>query len=298
AVRFPIISNPFHFSFPFNVISSAAQKRQKPLGLRRSLPIFSSSSCLLLFPIISSVMNGDGRAGSTVKDKDKLAVLMCGYLPGALPQRSPISSPVVVRSDGFGWKDVCGGGCGFAMAISDSGKLITWGSTDDLGQSYLTSGKHGEIPEPFPLPTGATLTRAAAGWAHCVASTDIGEVYTWGWKECIPSGKIFGEPSTPRISENDNSERHGQFVLEQVSTGPQVPKSGGGSSDGDTRGVDESKKRRRISAKQTAESSSSGDDLQSALPCLVTLSPGVRIVNVAAGGRHTLALSACSHGRS
>lgn len=27
----------------------------------------------------------------------------------------------------------------------DSGKLITWGSTDDLGQSYVTSGKHGVI---------------------------------------------------------------------------------------------------------------------------------------------------------
>lgn len=28
---------------------------------------------------------------------------------------------------------------------SDSGKLITWGSTDDLGQSYVTSGKHGVV---------------------------------------------------------------------------------------------------------------------------------------------------------
>ncbi|CAN1746829.1 Ultraviolet-B receptor UVR8 [Linum perenne] len=226
-------------------------------------------------------MNGEGRASSIVKEKDKLLVLMCGYLPGALPQRSPISSPVVVRSDGFGWNDVCGGGCGFAMAISESGKLITWGSTDDLGQSYLTSGKHGEIPEPFPLPTGATLTKAAAGWAHCVATTDIGEVYTWGWKECIPSGKTLGEPSTPKSSEIDASERHGSFVA----------KSSGGSSGGDTRGMDESKKRRRLSAKQAAESSSSGDDLQSAMPCLVTLNPGVRIVNVAAGGRHTLVLS-------
>ncbi|CAN1746824.1 Ultraviolet-B receptor UVR8 [Linum perenne] len=248
-------------------------------------------------------MNGEGRASSIVKEKDKLLVLMCGYLPGALPQRSPISSPVVVRSDGFGWNDVCGGGCGFAMAISESGKLITWGSTDDLGQSYLTSGKHGEIPEPFPLPTGATLTKAAAGWAHCVAttgtihlllsvqSTDIGEVYTWGWKECIPSGKTLGEPSTPKSSEIDASERHGSFVLEQVNPCPQVAKSSGGSSGGDTRGMDESKKRRRLSAKQAAESSSSGDDLQSAMPCLVTLNPGVRIVNVAAGGRHTLVLS-------
>lgn len=85
----------------------------------------------------------------------------------------------------------------------DTGKLITWGSTDDLGQSYVTSGKHGvvqlslilyvcgflhrfppkkltcnflifsvkETPEPFPLPTEASIVKAAAGWAHCVSAT-------------------------------------------------------------------------------------------------------------------------------
>ena len=26
---------------------------------------------------------------------------------------------------------------------SESGKLITWGSADDEGQSFMTSGKHG-----------------------------------------------------------------------------------------------------------------------------------------------------------
>lgn len=57
-------------------------------------------------------------------------------------------------------------------------------------------------------------------------------------------------------------------------------------------GGEETAKRRRISsAKQAAVSSSSGDETLSALPCLVTLNPGVRIVAVAAGGRHTLALS-------
>lgn len=44
-------------------------------------------------------------------------------------------------------------------------------------------------------------------------------------------------------------------------------------------------------AKQTAESSSPTEESLSALPCLVTMNPGVRIVTVAAGGRHTLSLS-------
>lgn len=60
----------------------------------------------------------------------------------------------------------------------------------------------------------------------------------------------------------------------------------------ETRSGEDSAKRRRVSsAKQQAESSTSGDEGLSALPCLVALNPGVRIVSVAAGGRHTLALS-------
>jgi hypothetical protein len=35
----------------------------------------------------------------------------------------------------------------FFFFQTESGKLITWGSTDDLGQSYLTSGKHGVLLE-------------------------------------------------------------------------------------------------------------------------------------------------------
>ncbi|CAN7022007.1 unnamed protein product [Brassica rapa subsp. trilocularis] len=67
------------------------------------------------------------------------------------------------------WKDVSGGGCGFAMATSESGKLITCGSTDDLGQIYVTSGKHCETPEPFPLPPEVCVQKPEAGWDHSVA---------------------------------------------------------------------------------------------------------------------------------
>nr|XP_025661087.1 chloroplastic group IIB intron splicing facilitator CRS2-B, chloroplastic [Arachis hypogaea] len=57
-----------------------------------------------------------------------------------------------------------------------SGKFITWGSTDDLGQSYVTSGKHGETPEPFPLLPEVSIVKAAAGWAHCVSVTGLGNL--------------------------------------------------------------------------------------------------------------------------
>ncbi|KAL3650190.1 hypothetical protein CASFOL_006593 [Castilleja foliolosa] len=229
---------------------------------------------------------GGGEEG--VKMEEKL-VFMWGYLPGALPQRTPILSPMVVKlpQTGGSWKDVCGGGCGFAMGISDSGKLITWGSTDDLGQSYVTAGKHGEIPEPFPLPDETIIVRAAAGWAHCVSATADGEVFTWGWKECVPSGKVFGDPSTGSTMEESTPEKQSLLLTEQVN-----PRTHGSRSGVDSRGADETSKRRRVSpAKQTAESSSSGDETLSAFPCLVTLNPGIRITAVAAGGRHTLSLS-------
>ncbi|VVA12528.1 PREDICTED: ultraviolet-B receptor UVR8 [Prunus dulcis] len=243
-------------------------------------------------------MNGEKNFEEEVKmeeEKEKV-VFMWGYLPGALPQRSPLLSPTIVRTPGpeYTYKDVCGGGCGFAMALSESGKIITWGSTDDLGQSYVTSGKHGENPEPFPLPTDASIGKAAAGWAHCVAVTDIGGVYTWGWKECVPSGKFLGEQPMGANVEKDAIERQSSYLNEQVSPRSQGSQSTGGAfSVSDPRGSgEESTKRRRLSsAKQAAESSSSGDEPLSALPCLVTLNPGVRIATVAAGGRHTLALS-------
>lgn len=70
-----------------------------------------------------TAMNGEGKGPdeAVVMEgvREKL-VFMMGYLPGALPQRSPLLSPIAVRSPVSirAWRDVCGGGCGFAMAIS------------------------------------------------------------------------------------------------------------------------------------------------------------------------------------
>lgn len=71
-------------------------------------------------------MNG----GEGIKDLEvngnkekKCEVLMWGYLPGASQLQSSLTSPVSVRFpeaevSGDSWKDVCGGGCGFGLAIS------------------------------------------------------------------------------------------------------------------------------------------------------------------------------------
>ncbi|XP_057863040.1 ultraviolet-B receptor UVR8 isoform X6 [Cryptomeria japonica] len=307
--------------------------------------------------------NNSNCNSSSTNISNSVGIFMWGYLP-AISQRVPLLSPTPVprSTTQEPWKEVCSGGCGFALALSESGKLNTWGSTDDLGQSYVTSGKHEENPEPFPLQTEAAIVQAAAGWAHCIAVTDRGEVYTWGWKECVPTGKttadqvLTGAPSTEkdmlgsqvesstdqgdcgllvRPSFNDQYECHyscpstssevsqkskndpttsgtrGKFAASGLlqsdrmvadssasmkshlsRSSPRVP-SNVGLTTHDQSGDDGAKRRRLAAAKQVTlpESSTAGGDAVSAPLCLVTLRPGEKIVTVAAGGRHTLALS-------
>lgn len=69
---------------------------------------------------------GEGGEGSVKMEECKETVIyMWGYLPGASTEKAPIVSPVPVQLPdpiccGDSRKDVCGGGCGFAMAISGS----------------------------------------------------------------------------------------------------------------------------------------------------------------------------------
>ncbi|GMP57627.1 hypothetical protein CsSME_00021627 [Camellia sinensis var. sinensis] len=105
----------------------------------------------------------------------------------------------------------------------------------------------------------STMVKAATGWAHCVSVTGI---------ILFPLVSDFiyfngSKPTAATVTQFDNN----KFGEESV-------------------------KRRRISStKQEVESSTSTDETLSAPPCLVDLDPGVRITSVAAGGRHTLALS-------
>ncbi|KAJ0245685.1 Regulator of chromosome condensation [Hirschfeldia incana] len=220
-------------------------------------------------------MNGNSGGSVPIEECKASVVYMSGYLPGASPEKSPILSPVPVRLPAAAvhdsWKDVCGGGCGFAMAISENGKLITWGSSDDEGQSYVASGKHGETPEPFPLPSEAPVLQASAGWAHCAVVTEAGEAFTWGWKECIPSKDVGGKQQSS-LSEQGTNASSGQNENRKVGEEPV--------------------KRRRVStAKDETEGLTSGEDYFATTPSLVSVGLGVRITSVATGGRHTLALS-------
>lgn len=48
-----------------------------------------------------------------------------------------------------------------------------------------------------------------------VLNTESGEVYTWGWKECVPSGKVFVDRTLGGCYEKDVFERQSSFLTEQ-----------------------------------------------------------------------------------
>ncbi|PNX98386.1 ultraviolet-B receptor UVR8-like protein, partial [Trifolium pratense] len=121
---------------------------------------------------------------------------------------------------------------------------------------------------------------------------DDGDVYSWGWKECVPSGKVFTDLITVGSLQKDVAGKQSSSVAEQGS--PQSPNTSSGSdSHHDNKKVgEEAGKRRKISfAKQESDSQTSGDDFFIMSPSLVTFGQGVKITSVAVGGRHTLALS-------
>ncbi|GKV10040.1 hypothetical protein SLEP1_g21463 [Rubroshorea leprosula] len=127
-----------------------------------------------------------------------------------------------------------------------------------------------------------------------VSNTDTGEVYTWGWKECVPSGKVTRDLVSGGSFQKDIAGKPNTLPTEQVSPRSRGSNISGGlvSRTENRKAGEEMAKRRRIAAaKEESEGLTSGDEFFTVSPCLVTLGPGVRITSVAAGGRHTLALS-------
>jgi len=154
-------------------------------------------------------------------------------------------------------------------------------------------------------------------------------VYTWGWSECVPSGKSSVDSGL------NASGRNTEVVVEDTSDSIQcasllVPpwnssdvgfmKGSPSASPLSASGVplvtsrhamrpghrntaggkvcekvaDEVPKKRRLANTEEAgpsENASAAVENVFAPPCLVGFEPGVRIISVAAGGRHTLALS-------
>lgn len=48
-----------------------------------------------------------------------------------------------------------------------------------------------------------------------ISYTESGEVYTWGWKECVPSGKVIEDPTVGSRLDKDVAEQQGSLLTEQ-----------------------------------------------------------------------------------
>src|SRR6185437_3103473 len=89
------------------------------------------------------------------------------------------------------------GGCGFSMAVTTTGQLLTWGdnSTGELGTGK--TGGNTALPGPASLPPGVTVRTAAAGEDHALAVTTAGQVYAWGSNDDgeLGNGSTSGQPN-------------------------------------------------------------------------------------------------------
>jgi len=45
--------------------------------------------------------------------------------------------------------------------------------------------------------------------------TDVGEVYAWGWKECVPSGKVITDFITMGSLQKDTTGKQSSSIAEQ-----------------------------------------------------------------------------------
>lgn len=127
-----------------------------------------------------------------------------------------------------------------------------------------------------------------------LSHTEKGEVFTWGWKECVPSQVKVTRILAPEETEGDVSVKLNSAPIEEVSPHPQGTNSALDPlslTDGKSSAEETIKRRKTSSASRELDSPSPVDETLSVPPCIVALDPGVKITSVAAGGRHTLVLS-------
>eukprot|EP00271_Cylindrocystis_brebissonii_P000739 TRINITY_DN10964_c0_g1_i1.p1 TRINITY_DN10964_c0_g1~~TRINITY_DN10964_c0_g1_i1.p1 ORF type:complete len:449 (+),score=56.78 TRINITY_DN10964_c0_g1_i1:551-1897(+) len=85
------------------------------------------------------------------------------------------------------------GGCGFALFISEKGKLYSMGEANNYLQRGPTAGSG--VACEVALPDNPTIQATAAGPSHCLAVTEQGEVLAWGWR-----GAVSPEPRKEPLS--------------------------------------------------------------------------------------------------
>lgn len=159
----------------------------------------------------------------------------------------------------------------------------------------------------------------------CLLHAETGEVFTWGWSECVPNVKtnsdegdnIHGEegsPGTQNTTVESTPQENVVVAFGKASSSASPLGSTGGllacskqagragnrnvvSRTSEHKSVEEVLKRRKVVSFEdggSPEDPPAAEENVFSPPCVVSLDSGIRIKSVAAGGRHTLALSGMS----
>jgi alpha-tubulin suppressor-like RCC1 family protein len=85
-----------------------------------------------------------------------------------------------------------------SMALTSSSQVLTWGDNQHGQLGTGTSADFSTLPALVTLPAGSGLVTAiSSGFAHDVALTSTGSVYSWGLAFYLGEGSIAKRPDPP-----------------------------------------------------------------------------------------------------
>ena len=96
-------------------------------------------------------------------------------------------------------------GCAFGAAVSEEGNFYTWGRAN-LGQLGHGGDLGCLIPKQVQALAGFRVLAVAAGEGHCLAVTEMGELFSWGWNAFGQCGHGY----------DDDDDEACQFLLRLV----------------------------------------------------------------------------------
>jgi alpha-tubulin suppressor-like RCC1 family protein len=104
-------------------------------------------------------------------------------------------------------------GCGFSLAVTSDGQLLSWGGNRDGRLGLGPDGPRSSlVPVPARIPPGDTITAAAAGCHHALALTASGEVLAWG-KNLLGSVGTGRDTDAPVLTPTRVRLPHGAHVI-------------------------------------------------------------------------------------
>jgi alpha-tubulin suppressor-like RCC1 family protein len=89
------------------------------------------------------------------------------------------------------------GGSFHGMALTEEGKVLTWGRADYCGVGKTS----GNVKQPVEVEGVKDVVEIAAGSSHCVACDKYGDVFTWGFGETYQLGNYPRSIDNPKEEE-------------------------------------------------------------------------------------------------